>query len=154
MRRSNEVAERLKVVLYLDRYRREVLVVIGMVVFLGLLSRVAPMGVLVWDKYLGDALYAAAFYLALSFLWPQGAVSSKVALVSAYVVAIELFQLTPFPAYLNRSDYLPVRLFAYLILGSTFGWWDLPAYGVGIIFMAGIDKKYLLRSEQNFKAAQ
>ena len=141
------MTERLRIILHLDRYRGEVLGVTGVVIFFGLLSRVAPMGVLAWDKYLGDALYAAAFYLALSFLWPQGAVVSKVALVSAYVVAVELFQLTPFPAYLNRSDYLPVRLFAYLVLGSTFGWWDLPAYGVGIAVIAGVDKKYLLRSE-------
>jgi hypothetical protein len=136
----------------MSRYRREVLGVTGVVVFLGLLSRVLPLGVLVWDKYLGDALYAAAFYLALSFLWPKGSVVSKVALVSIYVVTVELFQLTPFPAYLNRSDYLPVRLFAYLVLGSTFGWWDLPAYGVGIALMAGIDKKYLLSGERSFKA--
>jgi hypothetical protein len=148
------MTERLSVALYLNRYRREVLVVTGLVVLLGLLSRVAPVGVLVWDKYLGDALYAAAFYLALSFLWPQGAVFGKVVLVSAYVVAIELFQLTPFPASLNRSDYLPVRLFAYLVLGSTFGWRDLLAYGVGIGVIAGIDKKYLLRSERGFKAAR
>ena len=128
------------------RYRRKVILAIGIIVFLGLLSRVAPLGVRLWDKYLGDALYAAAFYLGLSLLWPQGSVIRKVVLVSTYVAAVELFQLTPFPASLNRSDYLPVRLFAYLVLGSTFGWRDLVAYGVGIAAIAGIDKATAARS--------
>lgn len=130
------------------RYRCKVVLAIGIVICLGLLSRVAPIGVRLWDKYLGDALYGAAFYLGLSFLWPQGSVIRKVVLVSAYVVAVELFQLTPFPASLNRSDYLPVRLFAYLVLGSTFGWRDLVAYGVGIAAIAGIDKRYLLKNDR------
>jgi len=40
--------------------------------------------------------------------------------------------LTQIPTHLNRSANLVIRLFAYIVLGSAFSWWDMLAYGIGI----------------------
>ena len=60
-----------------------------------------------------------------------------------YVTIIEFFQLTPFPLRLNQSSNSLVKLFAYVVLGSTFGWWDLLSYAVGIGFAVVYDKAVL-----------
>ncbi len=41
-----------------------------LVVALGLVSRRSPTGLPLWDKSLGDALYAVAVYLVLALLQP------------------------------------------------------------------------------------
>lgn len=110
---------------------------------LGLVSRLVPLGYLLWDKYLGDAVYAATFYLGLSLIWPRGPIRAKIILTTIYVVAIETFQLTPIPTQLGQSDNPAVKLFAYLVLGSRFSGWDLLAYWVGIAGIGVIDRFYL-----------
>ena len=72
----------------------------------------------------------------------------KALLTTAYVVAIEVFQLTHIPAHLNRSANLVIRLFAYIVLGSAFSWWDLLAYGIGIGGISLADK-LCLRTKAN-----
>ena len=121
----------------------KLLITLGLVVLLGLTSRLVPVGNLLWDKYLGDVVYAAAFYLGLSLVWFRGSLQAKVILTAVFVVAIETFQLTPIPAQLGQSDHLAIKLFAYLVLGSRFSGWDLLAYGVGIAGIAGVDHFYL-----------
>jgi hypothetical protein len=121
-------------------YRLRLLVAASLVAVLGIASRVNWVGSLLWDKYVGDAAYAAIFYLALSLIWTKGQVAAKAILTSAYVVAIELFQLTQIPAQLNRSDSFLVRAFAYIVLGSAFSWWDLLAYGIGIVGILLLDR--------------
>ena len=125
------------------RYRARLLLTTCWVVALGIASRVVPVGALIWDKYLGDAVYAAAFYLALSLIWVAAPRRTKIALTAVYVVAIEAFQLTPIPAQLCHSERLAVRAFAYVVLGSTFSGWDLLAYGVGIAGIAWLDRRWL-----------
>ncbi len=110
-----------------------------LVIVLGLASRRVPLGVALWDTYLGDALYAQLAFLVLSLVWPGWSTARRAALAATLVTAVELFQLTAIPAALNRSPVLPVRLFAYLVLGSAFSWWDLLAYAVGITAVACID---------------
>jgi hypothetical protein len=122
-----------------SRYRKCVAGIGCGVIALGLVSRVLPLGLAIWDEYLGDALYAALAFLALAFVWPHRRTAAHAAAAISFVTAVELFQLTPIPAALNRSDVLLVRLFAYLVLGSTFSWWDLLAYAVGILVIAGVD---------------
>jgi hypothetical protein len=82
----------------------------------------------VFDKYLGDALYAAMVYGILRLSW-RAAVSA----VSAMVVmtAIELFQLTMIPANMLASEHLMTRICARL-MGVQFSFLDLLAYAVGI----------------------
>ena len=81
-----------------------------------------------FDKYPGDAFYAAMVYGILRLLWPpaRSAVYS-----AAAMTAIESFQLTMIPAHLLRSEHLATRIFARL-LGVQFSFLDLLAYGVGI----------------------
>jgi hypothetical protein len=110
---------------------------------LGIVSRLFPVGFILWDKYLGDVVYAAVFYLCLSLIWPRGAIAGKAFWTVVYVVAIETFQLTPIPVQLGHSDNLVIRLFAYVVLGSRFSGWDLLAYGVGLAAIIVVDRFYL-----------
>ncbi len=114
----------------------------GLLTGLGIVSRLFPIGFILWDKYLGDVVYAAVFYLGLSLIWSSGTVTAKAVLSGVYVIAIETFQLTPIPLQLNRSHNAIIRLFAYLVLGSRFSGWDLLAYGVGLAGMVGLDWFY------------
>jgi hypothetical protein len=98
------------------------------IIALGLLSRSVVTGVLVLDKYAGDALYAAMVYAWLRMVctarWATGG-------AVAVMLALELFQLTGIPAQMLGSENWATRMGARL-LGVQFGYLDLLAYGVGI----------------------
>ena len=126
-----------------NRYTHRLFLTTCVVAAVGIASRTIHVGSLLWDKYLGDAVYAAFFYLLLSLAWREGTITMKALLTATYVVAIEVFQLTQIPAHLNRSANLFIRLFAYVVLGSAFSWWDLLAYGVGIGGISLTDRLYL-----------
>jgi hypothetical protein len=115
---------------------------LGLVAGLGIVSRLFPIGLILWDKYLGDVLYAAVFYLGLSLVWSQGTIAAKTIVSGVYVLAIETFQLTSIPTQLNRSHNLALWLFAYAVLGSRFSGWDLLAYGIGLAGVAAADRLY------------
>ena len=69
------------------------------IIAFGMLSRILPIGWTLWDKYLGDALYAAMVYIIirLAFRWPP----TSIALFAMMLMTvIELFQLTLIPAHL------------------------------------------------------
>jgi Protein of unknown function (DUF2809) len=95
---------------------------------LGIFSRVVHTGLAVFDKYLGDALYASMVYGFLRLL-SRPAVSAVCAMV--VMTALELFQLTMIPAHLLASEHWATRMSARL-LGVEFSFLDLLAYGVGI----------------------
>jgi len=108
--------------------RRFWVLVTFVIIAAGILSRVVHTGVLLFDKYLGDALYAAMFYAILRiFLNPR---PSAVYAATATTM-IELFQLTLIPARLFASPHPFLRLCARL-LGVQFSFLDLLAYAVGI----------------------
>jgi hypothetical protein len=121
-------------------YRQTMVLLLVMVIGAGLLSRSLPLGLAVWDKYVGDGLYAVAFYLGLCLLLGSGRLRIKLALALLYVTSIEVFQLSSIPLRLGQSDSPLVRLFARGVLGSTFSWWDLLAYAVGIAGIVRIDR--------------
>src|SRR5436190_21198577 len=76
------------------------------IVVAGLLSRVAHTGFRLFDKYLGDALYAAMVYVLFRL---TGRIA-RVAVWSALAMtAIEFLQLTLIPAGMLRSAYPVVR---------------------------------------------
>ena len=104
-----------------------VLCVIG-IIALGILSRVVHTGFPLFDKYLGDALYAMMIY-GIIRLFRRPAASGIYAM--ALMTAIELFQLTMIPAHLLRSDSLLNRICARL-MGVEFSFLDLLTYGIGI----------------------
>jgi hypothetical protein len=104
-----------------------VLCIVG-IIAMGILSRVVHTGLAVFDKYLGDALYAAMLYGILRLLSTAG-VSAVCAML--VMTAIELFQLTMVPAHMLASEHLLTRICARL-MGVEFSFRDLVAYGVGI----------------------
>jgi hypothetical protein len=105
------------------------------IVAAGILSRIVHTGLAAFDKYLGDALYAAMVYALFRLLRTTGPVAVW---TSAVMLAIELFQLTMLPARMLASNHLMVRLCARL-LGTQFSYLDLVAYAVGIGFMYLVD---------------
>jgi hypothetical protein len=108
--------------------RRTWLLCIASIVAVGLLSRLVRTGFVLFDKYLGDALYAAMIYAMLRLRYGAASAAGRAA---AAMVAIECFQLTLIPARMLASEHLAVRLGGRL-LGVHFSVADLAAYGVGI----------------------
>ena len=98
------------------------------IIALGILSRIVHTGLLLLDKYLGDALYAAMVYGILR-LFSRPAPSAVCAML--VMTAIELFQLTLIPARMLGSEHWVTRICARL-MGVEFSFLDLLAYGVGI----------------------
>jgi hypothetical protein len=84
--------------------------------------------------FIADGLYAALVFVLLAFLMPGVRIGVPAFLALAFCVGIELWQLTPVPGELSRS--IPG---ASLVLGSTFQWFDLIAYAVGVALAAAVD---------------
>jgi hypothetical protein len=101
-------------------------VVLVFIVALGILSRLHPIGWLLYDKSLGDALYAAAAYLAAALVLRRLHPASIAALALAWCFAVETFQATGIPA-----EYARLGVVRWLI-GTEFAWHDLACYVVGI----------------------
>ena len=110
------------------RSRLSWLFCIAGIIAMGILSRVVHTGLPVFDKYLGDALYAMMVYGILRLVWRAGE-SAAVAMV--VMTIIELFQLTMIPAQMLGSVHWMTRMCARL-MGVQFSFVDLLAYGVGI----------------------
>jgi hypothetical protein len=87
-----------------------------------------PTGFVLFDKYLGDLLYAVMIYAILRLWWTSGlaAVWSL-----AIMLAVELFQLTLIAAEMLQSEHWIVRIMARL-MGTHFSYLDLLTYVVGI----------------------
>jgi len=113
------------------------LAVLGGVIALGIVSRLMPLGFALWDKYLGDALYAAMVYCVLALFWR--AQPMRLALASmAALTAIEAFQLTGVAREFVVGGNVPLKLLGRL-MGAEFAWLDLAAYLAGIASAAGLD---------------
>jgi hypothetical protein len=110
------------------KQRRSWLLCIIAIIAMGILSRMVHTGLALFDKYLGDALYAAMMYGILR-LFRDARESAVFAM--ALMTAIELFQLTMIPAGMLGSVHLMTRICARL-MGVEFGFLDLFAYAVGI----------------------
>ena len=95
-------------------------------VALGVASRLHPFGFFLYDKSLGDVLYAVAAYLALALLLyrTRPAVAAMAALAAC--IAVECFKLTGLPA--RYGNVAAVRW----LLGTSFAWHNLACYVVGV----------------------
>ena len=98
------------------------------IIAMGIVSRIVHTGLAIFDKYLGDALYATMVYGILRLLSRTAASAVGAMLV---MTSIELFQLTMIPAHMLSSEHLMMRICARL-MGVEFSFLDLLAYGVGI----------------------
>lgn len=109
--------------------RRLAALCIVLTIALGVASRKVHLGVFVWDKSLGDALYTVMIYFFLAALRPQ--TRPQLLGLASFVIsfAIELFQLTGVP---ERMPF-PINR----ILGTTFQWHDVACYVVGAAVVTG-----------------
>ena len=111
---------------------------LGAVVALGVLSRLFSIGYALYDKSLGDVLYAVAAYFALSLLYRlRPGAAAPLALVAC--LAVECFKLTGLPA--RWSNLSAVRW----LLGTSFAWHNLVCYAAGVALAAVVDALLLRR---------
>src|SRR5579884_2167778 len=109
------------------------LAALAVTIALGLLSRLHPVGFPLWDKWLGDVLYAVAAYLALALVLIRARPSLLPPLALAACCAIEAFKTTGLPA--RYAEFAAVRW----LLGSTFSWYNLVCYVAGVAAIAVAD---------------
>jgi hypothetical protein len=117
-----------------SRPRTTLLLAITLV--LGIASRRMPLGVSLWDKSLGDALYAVAVYLVFALAVPSAPPSALALAAFAFSFAVELFQLTGIPATLGQEH-------GWLgwFLGTTFAWHDVACYAIGVLAIAALARR-------------
>ena len=106
------------------------LLALAATVFLGLASRLHPLGWFLWDRVLGEVLYAVAAYLVLAMLLIRRPPWLIAVLAFGCCLAVELFKLTGIPAEHQRV--FLVRWF----LGMTFAWVNLGYYFIGVVLIA------------------
>ena len=110
-----------------------VLLALAATVFLGLASRLHPLGWFLWDRVLGEVLYAVAAYLVLAVLLVRRPPWLIACMAFGCCLAVELFKLTGIPSE-NQRVFL-VRWF----LGMTFDWVNLGYYFIGVVLIAFAD---------------
>ncbi len=97
------------------------------------------MGWYPWDNALGDCLYAIVVYLLVVLITRRRAFPDVFSTAILFCIGIELFKLTGIPLLLRR--YLVARW----VLGTTFSFFNLAYYSLGIFVIAIIDRGYLRR---------
>jgi hypothetical protein len=102
-------------------------------VMVGLASRLSPVGWYLYDRVLGEVLYAVATYLILAMILCRKPPPFVAALALLCCLAVELFKLTGIPA--DHQRVFLVRLF----LGMTFSWVNLGYYSIGVVLIALAD---------------
>jgi hypothetical protein len=102
-------------------------------VVLGLASRLYPVGWLLYDRALGEVLYAVAAYLVLAMLLVRTPPLFIAVIAFVCCLAVELFKLTGIPA--EYQHLLLVRWF----LGMTFSLVHLAYYFIGVVLIAFAD---------------
>lgn len=110
-----------------------VLLALAVTVVLGLASRLHPVGWVLWDRVLGEVLYAVAAYLAVAVFFGRKPPWFIAAIAFGCCLAVELFKLTGIPAD-NQHVFL-VRWF----LGMTFSVVNLGYYLIGVALIAFAD---------------
>lgn len=88
------------------------------------------------NLYLGDALYAAAMFFAISILFPRQPAARRAITALLICFAIEFSQLYQADWINAVRRTLPGRL----LLGSGFLWSDLLAYTLGVVAAVALDR--------------
>jgi hypothetical protein len=115
---------------------------LAVTVIVGIASRKVHLGIRLWDKSLGDVLYAVAMLFALGLVAPRSRPVVLTAAAFGASFAIELFQLTGVPLAIAET---PHWGFARWLLGTDFAWHDVACYAVGALG-AGLLARPLRRS--------
>ena len=106
---------------------------LAVTVVVGLASRLHPVGWHLYDRALGEVLYAVAAYLVLAMLLRRQAPSFIAGVAFLSCLAVELFKLTGIPA-----EYQHVFLVRWF-LGMVFSWVNLGYYLIGVVLIALAD---------------
>jgi hypothetical protein len=109
------------------------LIALALTLALGLLSRLFPLGLPLYDKSLGDVLYAVAAYLGLAVLLPRRSPAVVASLALAFCLAVESFKITGIP-----KQYAHLGIVRWM-LGTSFSWHNLVCYLVGVAAVFGLD---------------
>lgn len=80
-------------------------------------------------KYPGDALWALMVFLALGFMKPRWPSAFTAGLALTISFAVEFSQMYQAPWINSLRD----TTLGHLVLGTTFGWYDLAAYAAGVL---------------------
>ena len=117
-----------------------------LVIGLGLGSRSAWLALPAFvSKYAADGLWALLVFLGIGFLLPTQPTGRVATLAVAFSCAIEFSQLYHAP----WIDALRRHPLGALVLGDTFAWADLVAYGIGIACGAVVEYTiYRIRSRK------
>lgn len=92
-------------------------------------------------KYGGDALWALLVFFGFGFLFRRIS-TFRLSLVSlGFAWAVEFSQLYHAP----WIDSIRALRVGHLVLGSTFNWPDLPAYALGVVIGAVVDRAFFTR---------
>ena len=118
-----------------SRRPRLALLLVATLLF-GVASRRLRLGWAVWDKSVGDVLYAVAVYLVLAFLWRRAPARTVGVATFGACFAVEAYQLTGVPATLSRA-----HPWVHWFLGSTFTWHDVACYALGAALAAVADTR-------------
>lgn len=113
------------------RRRALPLLLVPLVIGAGLGSRWVLAGLAA--KLAGDALYTVLIYVLTLAARPETRIARAMAVALGVSFAVEIFQLTPYPAWLS-SQHVILRL----IFGTTFGAVDLAGYVMGALLAAGL----------------
>jgi hypothetical protein len=117
------------------RVRLHAALIVVLAIALGLFSRKVSLGFVLWDKSLGDALYAVMVFGIAMFVRPSA--RSRILGVVAFVIcfALELFQLTGVPKTLPRL--------LRAAIGDTFSWHDVACYAFGAFVISEMVRRFL-----------
>ena len=113
--------------------RLRYLLALAAIAALGLTTRTFSFGWTVWDKSLGDVLYAVGAYLALRLLAPRVAPRWAALAALAFCLGIELFKFTGLPAVCASAWW------SRLIFGTTPSWHNVVCYLIGVAVVTGAD---------------
>lgn len=114
--------------------RPKAALVVVSTIALGLFSRKVPLGFFLWDKSLGDALYAVMIFGLVALVRPNARPRRIGAVAFAVCFGLELFQLTGIPKTLPRI--------LRAAIGDTFAWHDVVCYAIGALAAAVITERF------------
>jgi hypothetical protein len=111
------------------RRRKHLLIAIIATIALGLASRkIQWLFPAFLGKYPGDVLWAQMVYWGLAFLTPSASIPKVTGFALLIACLDEFSQLYQAP----WAQQIRATSVGHLILGSTFSWWDMVAYAIGI----------------------
>ncbi len=113
--------------------RRTAAIGIAVVIALGLVSRRIHLGLALWDKSVGDVLYAAMIALLVRLVRPRTTSWALGIVTFGICFLVELFQCTGIAA---RGPGL-----VQIALGTTFAWHDVACYVLGAVIAVVLDRR-------------